>query len=171
MAYISKEDVSLIRKRLKEEFGNRFKFSVTTQNHSKVSVAIMSGEIADWSDFVQTEHPYGHSSQKQADIDRLISKSKAGYVPINEFYIDDTWKGKGKDIFNTILDSCQVGDGCHNRNAEDLSADYSDYTYFIDISVGKWDKPYFQKATAPIIASTLEDSNNLEISSTQKIKG
>jgi len=170
MAYISKEEVSIIRKRLKEEFGSRFKFSVTTHNYSKVSVAIMSGEIADWSEFIKTEHPHGPDSQKQKNIDRLLDGAAKGYIPINEFDLGNPWEGEGKNIFSTIFSSCQVGDGCHNRNAGDLSADYPDYTYFIDISVGKWDKPYFQKVPTPTIASTLEDSNNPEISSASKIK-
>ena len=92
-----------------------FKLSVRTVHNSTVSVAVMSGPL-EWTD---------------------------GHNQINHFYIDDHYKDRPewRDVFNKINDIC--------KNGMKEGYESTDYGYvpghYVDISVGRWNKPYQQK--------------------------
>ena len=135
MAYIKTEEVKEIRKALKEEFGKRFKFSVTKQDHSKVTVAIMGSDI-DFSGLWSAKSPgdYGY-----------------GYVTINPYYIDEDRHGMFAPLFRKIVEiiktapaNAEGGEAWFDKS--DSMTDYFHTAFYFDVEVGKWDKPYTQVA-------------------------
>ncbi len=121
MAYMTKEKIAEIRKTLKAEFPT-YKFSVTNQNHSTACVAIMESDLVLDSD-----------SKKQIE--------KYGYVHINEFYLDRSFEGETLTVLQKIVDIMNKG----NHDRSDSMTDYFDVGWYIDISFGKWNKPYLIK--------------------------
>lgn len=129
MAYISKEDIKAIRDKLKKEFPN-LKLSVKSYNsNSGIDIDILAGNIdffnllskeCDWS-------PY--------QIERR-------YIQVNEYRVEEAYLGEAKDALSKILSICKSQKACYDRNFNDPGADYGDMTYFLNISIGRWDKPY-----------------------------
>ena len=133
MAYIKTEEVKEIRKALKEEFGKRFKFSVTKHNHSKVTVAITGGDI-DFSTMWEgkAESDYGY-----------------GYFSVNPYYIDEARYGANAALFTKIVEiiktapaKAEGGESWFDES--DSMTDYFHTAFYFDVEVGKWDKPYAQ---------------------------
>ena len=117
MAYISTEQVSTVRKSLKAAFPT-FKFSVTRRHHSTVCVVILAAPF----DLMQGE-----------DANR-------GYANVNEHYIKEHNKNNAPkaEILQKISDIAHVG----YYNNSDLMTDYFDYAFYVDISIGDWERPF-----------------------------
>ena len=142
MSYISKDEVKQVRENLKKAFGTRFKFSVTGGNSSSLYVSIMQGDVLDWSGYENLHDEYMLDAWQ---IENQIQRTKSiqeGKFDINHYHIPSSWLGEALEVFNEILKCCQIGEGSYDRNAGDMGADYCNMTYFINISVGKWNKPY-----------------------------
>lgn len=113
MPYISAETVKEIRKELKAKLKN-YKLSVRTRHHSTVCVNVLEGPLS-------FEKPY---------------------FGVNEFYIDKHWEDfpEAKDLFNTILNTISA------KEAPRVIVEDADYgsipNYYVDISVGRWDREY-----------------------------
>ena len=116
MAYLSSEEVTARRNEIKKAFPAKkgYKFSITRHHYSGIDIAIMSAPI----DF-GTDH-------KQ----------------VNEYYIAEHYEGKQRDFLLKINEI--AGKGSYNRNAGDLGADYGDMTFFVSVSIGKWNKAFIQ---------------------------
>ena len=135
MAYITTAEVAAIRKALKVEFGKRFKFSVTRQNGTEVSVAIVAGVddmSALWSNKAKTQYGYGIRD-------------------VNQYYIDEARYGAFAGVFNKINDiiknaPANAEGGRAYFDESDSQSDYFHTAFYYNISVGKWDRPYTQKA-------------------------
>lgn len=115
MAYLSSEDVKTIRNRIKEAFP-LYKWSVTREHATGVRVALME------SDLVFPDN----------------------YDQINHYYIDTQYAHdvKAWDVLLKVLDIITNVKEYKDRNFGDPGADYPNMTYFISMSIGKWDKPH-----------------------------
>jgi hypothetical protein len=113
MAYISTEEVKIIRERIKKEFP-LYKFSITRNHHTEIQVALME------SDLIFPEN----------------------YIQVNHYYIDRHYEGKNREVLSKIHELIIGVKPCYDRTCGDMGADYGDNNYFIEMSVGKWDKPY-----------------------------
>jgi len=113
MAHITKEETAKIRAELKKAFPN-LKFSVRTENYSKVNVAIMEGDV-DFSDILgEREH-----------------------MSINEFYTEKY--GKHAEMFSKMIEIMR-GDDWFDES--DPMTDYFHCKHYLNLAIGKWDKPY-----------------------------
>ena len=119
MAYISTEKVKQIRDRIKKEFPS-YKFSIFRKDGTSLYVCIMQSD--------------------------LTFRSK--YEQINHYYIKEHYTGKEKEVLSRMYDIIQGIEPCYDRNFGDPYADYGDNNYFIDMSVGKWNKPHI--CTLPV---------------------
>jgi hypothetical protein len=132
MAYISSQEVRAIREELKAQFGKSgFKFSVRCSNNMKVKVSVLSGKT-DFSDLWENKKPneYGY-----------------GYCSINHYY--KNMYGKHEEFFTQIEKIIKTapqkitGNSWYDKS--DAQTDYFNVSFYFDISVGQWDKPYIQK--------------------------
>lgn len=116
MPYISSEEVKSMREELKKAFPE-YKLSVTRRHMSTVVVAIMEGPM----------------------------EFEKGHFPVNQYYIQYTYKDQPemKALFQKIMDVIQ---GKKKVEIVSPDTDYGDWpNYYIDLSVGKWDKDYKKK--------------------------
>lgn len=115
MAYINAEKVAVIRKKLKETFPE-IKFSVRKNAHSStVYVDIMKS-------------PYEF---RPADKTNIPSGN------VNQYWLDEHGY-QNVQILKKIIEICNEG----NYNNSDIQADYFDVGWYVDIGIGKWDKPF-----------------------------
>lgn len=119
MAYISPENVKKIRETIRKEFPTKdgWKISVTTRHNSGVLVTLLEGTV----DF------------------------GTNYEQVNQYYIKERYEDnpKASEVLSKIYSLCNdIGGGSYNRNANDPTADYSSFTYYINIHIGRWNKDY-----------------------------
>ena len=115
MAYITAAETKKIRNNLKTTFPN-IKFSVKTENHSTVSVSIL-----------------------KSDIDFSEALEGREYVNVNTYYEATKYSDKLNELFNSIV-AIMKGNDWYDKS--DSMSDYFDTAYYMNLSVGSWDKPY-----------------------------
>jgi hypothetical protein len=113
MAYISVEEVKTIRERIKKEFP-LYKFSIYRQDHTSLHVCLMESDLV----------------------------FPGNYIQVNHYYIDRHYEGKNREVLSKIHELIMGIKPCYDRNFGDPYADYGDNNYFIEMSIGKWNKPY-----------------------------
>jgi hypothetical protein len=114
MAYVSNETKSKISAALKPIFKSYgVKATVARNSHkSTLVVNISAGDI----DF------------------------GADYLQVNVYHINKNHVGKARFFLNEVLDAIKsTGDWYDNS---DVMTDYFNTAFYIDINVGRWDKPY-----------------------------
>lgn len=113
MAYITKEEVKNIREALKAAFP-KFKFSVSGGNSSSLYVSIMSGP----EDFTEVLNGWKNAQ-------------------INEYHLHRY--GRFEKLFSKIITIMKSQDWF---DKSDAMTDYFHTAYYLNLSIGKWDKPY-----------------------------
>ena len=113
MAYITKDEVKLIRNNIKKAFPVKagWKFSIVNRDHSEVSVSIM-----------QCPKAYGFK----------------GHSPINHFYIDEHY---GNELQREALNKIHNIVSEKHWDESDPMTDYFHCAFYISMEIGKWDKP------------------------------
>lgn len=120
MAYISTETVKEIKSNIKRVFPTKegYKFSITKRDSMEVCVSVLSAPI-------------------NFDLEGRSYKS------INHYWIDSNYEGKQLRFLKQLKSLIEGNAGTqYDRNAGDMGADYPDCNYYIDISLGKWNKPF-----------------------------
>lgn len=132
MAYITSKDVKAVREALKAEFGKKFKFGVTKENHSSVNITVKSGPA-----------PLDTYEMKNQRGDTMASN---GHFQVNHFHTH--MYGEFQGFFDRLSEIAHTAPGLAGGRAyynnSDAMIDYFDTAYYVNISVGKWDKPYVQ---------------------------
>lgn len=143
MAYMSQERKKELAPKIKEIL-NKYglKGSLSVRNHSALVLTIKSGKI----DFIgdQIAHyrkkietgSYSFSAERFEDQIKYLTEKKN--FDVNEYHINEEYYGKNASILSEIKDAMMVG----NHDNSDVMTDYFDVGWYIDISVGRWDKPY-----------------------------
>jgi hypothetical protein len=140
MAYISTNEVKEVRKALKEKFGKNIKFSVTRDHYTGISVSIMEGVMDFYGD-----KDMGHTDRYNNDKFYPFT----GHAQINHYHTH--MYGKYESLFDDIKEICHTapakaeGGRAYYDNS-DAMIDYFDTAFYVNINVGKWDKPYIKKA-------------------------
>ena len=120
MAYISKEEVASIRKELKKAFP-KAKFSVRKCDNISVSVTVLKHDI-DFSD------------------------KKSNHFQVNHYYIDETFNKEQAAFLNKIKEIILTAPtkvtGEEFFDESDIQSDYFHVSYYYDINIGTWEKPY-----------------------------
>lgn len=114
MPYITTEKVKEIRETIKKEFPE-FKFSIRKEDYSSVNISVMSGPelFKDWS----------HTNINQYHFERHYEDEPE----VLEFL---------KKLFHVI--TC-----VHEQKTVYTCEDYGNWpNYYLNVSIGKWDKPY-----------------------------
>lgn len=118
MAYINAQQVKEKRQKIKKEFPSKdgWKFSITNQNHSTIKLAIL-----------------------QAPYDMLKDEYKErGYISVNYYHIADNYNGRLKDDLQKMYTILNEG----NFDKSDLMVDYHHVGFYVDITIGSWDKGF-----------------------------
>lgn len=119
MAFINKEKTKVIRNEIKKQFPRKdgWKFSVVNENHSSIHVSIMEAPVRfHEKDYAQLNHYYPENYENSEILSKI------------------------KDIANGYF----LNEGEKNYNRSDLMTDYFDVGWYVNISQGKWDKPFKQ---------------------------
>jgi hypothetical protein len=113
MAYMNQEKKAIIAAAMKPVLKKYgIKGSLSVRNHLSICLTVKSGSI----DF---EDKKGHQ--------------------VNVYWIKDHYTGKAQAFLLEALNAMKSA-GYYNNT--DASIDYFDTAYYMDINIGKWNKPY-----------------------------
>ena len=132
MAYVSQElkaKLSPTIKAICKKYG--VKASLAVRNHSTLVLNIKSGSI----DFI------GNFNKMIGDRDptgnRHINKAE-GSLDVNPYWYHEHFDGKAKKFLSEVIPAMNKG----NHDNSDIQTDYFDVGWYVDVNVGKWNKPY-----------------------------
>lgn len=125
MAYMSQERKAAIApvvKAICKKYG--IKASMAVRHHSTLVLNIKSGSI----DFIgnyneRTTNPNGHAKT---------------YIDVNPYWYNDHFTGVALDFMKEVFAAMNTG----NHDRSDIQSDYFDVGWYVDVNVGRWDKPY-----------------------------
>lgn len=131
MAYIDqdkKAELAVGIKAVLKKYGMRGTISI--RHHMALVVTVKSGSL----DIIGNWYETGI---KNGDFDN--NKEKPTSLDVNYYYIEEHYTGLVKD-FLLELKGAMLGCGWYDNS--DIMSDYFDTAWYIDINIGKWDKPY-----------------------------
>jgi ABC-type proline/glycine betaine transport system substrate-binding protein len=142
MAYMNQEKkakIATILKPIMKKYG--VKGSLSVRNHSTICLTLKSGSIDFVENYILTdaEKPYAkHFSEDQV---AYIRKNQS--IDVNPYWFQDHFTGKAKS-FLTEAFAAMKGAGWYDNS--DAMTDYFDTAYYVDVNIGKWNKPYMLTA-------------------------
>jgi hypothetical protein len=119
MAYMNQAKKAKIAAALKpilKKYG--VKGSLSVRNHMAICLTITEGKI----DF---NKDYG-------------ADSKFG-IQVNTYWYQDHFTGRAKEFLSEVIPAMYSADYYDNTDAQ---IDYFDTAYYVDVNIGKWNKPY-----------------------------
>lgn len=128
MAYVSQETKAKIApavKALLKEY--RVKGSLSVRNHMTLCLTIKSGSI----DFIGN---YNNTVSES----RFMNERPITYIDVNPYHFRDHFSGRAKEFLTKVFHAMNVG----NHDNSDIQTDYFDVGWYVDVNIGKWDKPY-----------------------------
>jgi hypothetical protein len=139
MAWVQKETVTKVREGLKalnKEYG--MKTSVSGTNSSSLKVRILSGKI----DFIQNRidmltNDHRYTEAEKAHNIQYMTEFNSG-IQVNHYWLDTAFSGIALEYLEKVKAIMQVD----HWDKSDIQSDYFHCAYYMNIDIGKWDKPY-----------------------------
>ena len=134
MAYMNQERKAKITKMLKPILAKyKVKGSLSVRNHSTIVLTLKSGAI----DFIGNSNRVCGNDFYQ--VQRGFKPTTSGYDQVNPYWFQDHYDGDAKAFLTEAFKALKSADWYDESNA---MIDYFNIAYYIDINIGKWDKPY-----------------------------
>jgi len=156
MAYMSQEKKKKIAEELKKALkGTGLKYTLGVHNHSTLVMNIKSGPIDFIGNHVKTmlDKAYTLQDYQKEAIEAL---PKQGYMDINHYWYHEHFTGVALEVMKKIIDTMHIG----NHDNSDPMTDYFDVGWYVDVNVGKWEKPYVCTAHDPAIEDAIQNAKD-----------
>ena len=133
MAYMSQEKKVKIAPKIKAILAKyKVKGSLSVRNHMTLCLNLKSGSI----DFIANSNTVCGNSHYQ--VASGFKPSTSGYDQVNPYHFKDHYDGKALAFMQEVFHA--MNDGNHDRS--DIQSDYFDVGWYVDVNIGKWNKPY-----------------------------
>ena len=133
MAYMNSEKKATIQAAIKPilaKYG--VKGSLSVRNHSTIVLSLKSGKI----DFIDNKNRVCSASHYLTSNGfRPVTN---GNIDVNPYWYKDHFDGTAKKFLSEVLGVMNTG----NHDNSDSQTDYFDVGWYVDVNVGKWNKPY-----------------------------
>jgi len=134
MAYMNQERKAKITKMLKPILAKyKVKGSLSVRNHSTIVLTLKSGSI----DFIGNSNRVCGNDFYQ--VQRGFKPTTTGYDQVNPYWFQDHYDGDAKAFLTEAFKALKSADWYDESNA---MIDYFNTAYYVDVNIGKWDKPY-----------------------------
>lgn len=137
MAYVNQERKAKIAPEVKailKKYG--VKGSLSVRGHSTLCLTIKSGPIDFIENYIKTDadKPYG----RPMPADQVASIRKSQSLDVNTYWYHEHFSGKAKSFLAAVLKAMNSG----NHDNSDAQIDYFDVGWYVDVNIGRWNKPY-----------------------------
>lgn len=123
MAYFNQERKRAMQPKIKailDRYG--MKGSLSVDNHSTVVLTLREGRI-----------------------DFEFEDQKRRYFGVNPYWYQKHYTGEALAFFTEVFQVLNEG----NHDNSDIQTDYFDVGWYVDVNVGRWDKPYICTSKQP----------------------
>lgn len=137
MAYFSQERKAQLAPAVKaicKKYG--VKASLSVNNHSTFVVTVTQGPIDFIENFIQTDKDKPYAKNMSEDQIAYIRKNRS--LDVNPYWYHEHFSGTAKAFLQELIRAMNVG----NHDNSDIQTDYFDVGWYIDVNIGKWNKPY-----------------------------
>ena len=138
MAYMNQERKAKIATAIKPilaKYG--LKGSLSVRNHSTICLTVKSGKIDFIENYINTEQrTWNGQKMDQRTIDS-IRKSQS--LDVNPYWFHEHFSGVAKDFLSEAFQALKAADWYDDS---DIQTDYFNTAYYVDLNIGKWNKPY-----------------------------
>lgn len=134
MAYMSQEKKQSIHAALKKVMPKDWKWSLSVRNHSTIVLTIAAAPVdlcQEWADCLNAQ------PRALSRPDVYAVRQRPDNVQVNPYYLETQ--------FNASLEVMEAAKAClyeGNHDRSDLQTDYFDVGWYVDINLGRWDKPF-----------------------------
>lgn len=138
MAYMNQEKKAKIASLLKpvlKKYG--VKGSLSVRNHMTICLNVSSGPIDFIEDYIETDKKKSYAKYMSEDQIAYIRKNRT--LDVNPYWYHEHFSGKSKQFIQEALAALYCADYYDNS---DIQTDYFDTAYYVDMNIGKWNKPY-----------------------------
>jgi len=133
MAYVNQElkkSLAPAIKRICEKHG--VKASLAVRNHSTLCLNIKSGKI----DFIGNSNEVCGNDHYQ--VSRGFKPNTSGYDNVNVYHYKNHYSGAALKFLSEVIPLMNLG----NHDNSDSMTDYFDVGWYVDVNIGRWDRPY-----------------------------
>lgn len=134
MAYMNQETKAKINTALKPVLAKYcVKGSLSVRNHSTIVLTVKSGAI----DFIgNMNRVCGDPMRPGSD---RFQPALSDHISVNPYWFKEHFDGVALQFLTEAFAALKSGDW-YDRS--DAMTDYFDTAYYVDLDIGKWDKPY-----------------------------
>jgi hypothetical protein len=133
MAYVSQEMKAQLApavKALLKQYG--LKGSLSVDNHSTLVLTVNSGRI----DFIKN---FNETCERIPRAEHLPFQPAEKSIQVNTYWAHEHFSGKAKDFVVAAIAALK---GPNFFDHSDIQTDYFHRSHYIDINIGRWNRPY-----------------------------
>ena len=128
MAYMNQEKKTQINALLKQAIPIDWKWSLAVRNYSTIILTISSAPVDLVAEYV--------AARCSDEVRRDCIANR--YVDVNPYYWQEHFTGELLDIFTKVFAALNL----NNHDHSDIQSDYFDVGHYVQVNIGKWDKPF-----------------------------
>jgi hypothetical protein len=135
MAYMSQERKAKLVKAAKivlKKYGVKATFGVS--NHSTIVCNIKSGKI----DFIKNYTEVSQADNYLRNAFMYNPPEPVTRIDVNPYHYRNHFSGKARKFMEELFAALNNG----NWDKSDIQTDYFNVGWYVDVNVGKWNKPY-----------------------------
>jgi hypothetical protein len=138
MAYVSQELKSKLSPTIKAICKKyKVKASVAVRNHSTLVLNVKSGKIDFIENYIKTDADKIVANKMSPETIAHIRKNQS--LDVNTYWAHEHYSGKAKQFLTEMISAMKGPDFFDHTDAQ---TDYFHCSHYVDINIGKWDKPY-----------------------------
>ena len=138
MAYVSQELKSKLSPKIKAICKKyKVKASIAVRHHSTLVLNVKSGKIDFIENYIKTDADKVVANKMSADTIAHIRKNQS--LDVNTYWAHEHYSGKAKQFLTEMISAMKGPDFFDHTDAQ---SDYFHRSHYIDINIGKWDRPY-----------------------------
>lgn len=122
MAFMNQEKKAKIAAELKKVIPADWKWSLGVVHHSTIRLVVSAAPV----DLIREHLPSPYL--KPTDT----------YLQLNEYHLEHAYAGELLETFKKIKEALNLG----NWDKSDVQTDYFDVGHYVDLHIGRWDKPF-----------------------------
>ena len=138
MAYVSQELKSKLSPTIKticKKYG--VKASIAVRNHRTLVLNVKSGKIDFIENYIKTDANKVAANKMSPETIAQIRKDQS--LDVNTYWAHEHYSGKAKQFLTEMISAMKGPDFFDETDAQ---TDYFHVSHYIDINIGKWNKPY-----------------------------
>jgi hypothetical protein len=137
MAYVSQELKAKLAPSIRavcKKYG--VKASVAVRNHSTLVLNVKQGSIDFIENYIETDKAKSYCNyMSEADI-ACIRKDQS--LDVNPYHYQDHFSGRARKFLIEVMSIMNDG----NWDKSDSQTDYFNVGWYVDVNIGRWNKPY-----------------------------